>query len=61
MLTLFKHHMQSINPLININLSRIRTMIQHPVNNLNPSSQILIMKRREQKLFPIDMRVFLNR
>ena len=26
MLTLFKHHMQSINPLININLSRIRTM-----------------------------------
>ena len=41
MLTLFKHHMQSINPLININLSRIRTMIQHPVNNLNPSSQIL--------------------
>ena len=43
-----------------INLSRIRTMIQHPVNNPHPSSKILILERPEQKTSPILFRILLN-
>ena len=49
--------MQSIDFLVSINLSRIRTIIQHPVHNLNPSGQILVPKRPEQVLSPVNARM----
>ena len=57
MLALLKHRMQSIDFLVSINLSRIRTIIQHPVHNLNPSGQILVPKRPEQVLSPVNARM----